>query len=112
MRLDIRSLHLDLDNGTLAHIRQRFEHGLDHFAHYILRGRIVLRDVNGPKGGADKHCLVQLRLRWAPDIVVEEEGVELFYVIDRAADRLAVAVGRAVGKVRESRRLEYRRRLA
>jgi putative sigma-54 modulation protein len=108
MRLDIRSMHMALNQDALAHIRRRFEHGLDHFAHYILRGRILLSDVNGPKGGADKHCLVQLRLRWAPDIVIEQEGVELFNVIDRTADRLAVAVGRAVGKVRHSRRQAYR----
>ena len=112
MRLDIRSMHLTLDPGALAHIRRRFEQGLDHFAHYILRGRVLLSDVNGPKGGADKHCLVQLRLRRAPEIVIEEEGVELFSVIDSAARRLAVAVGRAVERVRHSRRHEYRRRLA
>jgi len=112
MRLDIRSMHLELDHGALAHIRRRFEQGLEHFARYIVRGRIILSDVNGPKGGADKHCLVQLRLRRASEVIIVEEGVELFSVIDRAADRLAVAVSRAVGKVRHSRRQEYRHQLA
>ena len=112
MRLDIRSMHLVLDNGALDHIRRRFEHGLDHFTRYILRVRILLSDVNGPKGGADKHCLVQLQLRGAPEIVIKEEGVVLFSVIDRAAGRLAVAVSRAIGKVRHSRRQTYRHQLA
>ena len=112
MRLDIRSMHLVLDPSALAHIRWRFEHDLDHFANYILEGRILLSDVNGPKGGADKHCLVQLRLRWAAEIIIEEEGVELFSVIDQAADRSAVAVSRVVERIRHSRRHEYRRQLA
>jgi hypothetical protein len=55
---------------------------------------------------------VQLRLRRASEVIIVEEGVELFSVIDRAADRLAVAVNRAVGKARHSRRQEYRRQLA
>jgi ribosome-associated translation inhibitor RaiA len=109
MRLEIRSIHLDLDNGALDRIRGRFEHGLDHFAHHILGGCIVLSDVNGPKGGADKHCLVHLRLPWAPEVVIVEEGVELFSVVDRAIDRLAKAVGRAVGKIRHRRWQEYHR---
>jgi len=112
MRLEIRSVHLELDDGALDRIRGRFEHGLDHFAHRILGGRIVLSDVNGPKGGADKHCLVRLRLRRVPEIVIDEKGVGLFSVIGRAADRLAVAVGRAVGRERHGRRQEPRYRLA
>jgi len=103
-------MHLALDNGALDHIRRRFEHGLDHFTHYILRVRILLSDVNGPKGGVDKHCLVQLQLRCAPEIVIMEEGVELFSVINRAAGRLAVAVSRAVGRARHRRWQEYHRR--
>jgi putative sigma-54 modulation protein len=111
MRLDIRSVHLALDRGALDRIRERFERGLDHFAQYILAGRIQLSDVNGPKGGSDKHCLVQLRLRRVPEVVIEEVGVDLFSVIGRAADRLAVAVGRVVGRQKQNRRLEHRRRL-
>jgi putative sigma-54 modulation protein len=112
MRLDIRSIHLVLDRGALEHVRNRFEHGLDHFARHILWGRVLLSDVNGPKGGADKHCLVQFRLRGAPEIVIEEQGVELFGVIGRAADRLAMAVGRALGRERHGRRHEQRHQFA
>jgi len=96
MKFDIRCTHLPMDRGALGHIRRRFEHCLDHFAHCVLQVHVLLSDVNGPKGGADKRCLVQLQLRGAPEIVIEEQGVELFGVIGRAADRLSATVGRAV----------------
>ncbi|MEI6810390.1 MAG: hypothetical protein WCN95_16845, partial [bacterium] len=57
----------------------------------------------------DKHCMVQLRLRGGVEIVVEEEGVELLSVAGRVADRVAVAVGRAVDKEKQGRRSERRR---
>ena len=112
MQLDVRCMHMALDRDGMEQIRRRFEHGLDHFAHVIQRGRVLVSDVNGPKGGADKHCLVQLRLRGAPDVVIEEDGVDLFSVIGRAADRLTVAVGRALGREKRGRRQDHRCRLA
>lgn len=112
MTFDIRSMYLTLDDNVLNHIRLRIEHVLNRFAHYIRRGRIVLSDVNGPKGGADKRCVVQLRLRGAPDIIIEETGVDLLSVIGRVTDRLDVAVVRAVERPRCSRRFEHRGRLA
>ena len=33
---------------------------------------VRLSDINGPKGGLDKHCHLQLRLRGLPDIVVKD----------------------------------------
>jgi len=104
MKLDIRCIHLTMDNIDLNHIREHFERSLDHFDRHILGGHIVLSDVNGPKGGIDKHCLVQLRLHGVPEIVVEEDGVDLASVTARAADRLATAVDRAIGKEKRGRR--------
>ena len=112
MRFDIQSMHLGLDHGVLDLIRRRFEHGLDQFTHYILGGRILLSDVNGPKGGVDKRCRVLLRLRWAQAIVIEENGAELPRVIGRAADRLAASVGRAVERAKHRYTQVYRRRLS
>lgn len=109
MKIDILIKHLTLDDGVLDKIRERFEHSLDHFEQHILSGHAVLSDVNGPRGGADKHCMVQLRLRGGVEIVVEEEGVELLTVAGGAADRVAVAVGRAVDKEKQGRRSEQRR---
>jgi len=100
MNLDIRSVHLALESDAIDRIRERFEHSLDHFDRHILGGHIVLSDVNGPKGGADKHCMVRLHVRGSQEIVIEEEGVDLFSVAGRAAERLAVAVGHSVDKKR------------
>ncbi len=58
--------------------------------------RVVVRpgDENGPQGGVDKFCRVRVYLFDAPVAVVEDIGLNLYAVIDRATDR----VGRAVVK--------------
>ena len=109
MRIEIRKLHIALDRDAVNRIRDRFERALDRFAQHILHGRILLSDANGPKGGPDKHCLVELRLRRTAGIVIKEEGVELFSVIDRASGRLAMAVSRAVDRVRRGGVRQVRR---
>jgi len=68
--------------------------------------RVVVRlgDENGPRGGVDRFCRIQVHLLDAPVAVIDDLGADLYAVIDRAADR----VGRVVVKHLDRSRIERR----
>jgi len=83
---------------TLAELaRRRFAFALGRFGTHVRSLTVRLRDVNGPRGGQDKHCRVSLQLSGSRrQIVVEDIDTNPGAVIDRTADRAARAVSRAV----------------
>jgi hypothetical protein len=50
---------------------------------------VKLADVNGPRGGTDKRCVVQLRLRNLPDVVFAITQLEVRAAVDEAANRVS-----------------------
>jgi ribosome-associated translation inhibitor RaiA len=67
-------------SGTLsgaearAHVRRRLERSLGRFARRIGRATVHCRDVNGPRGGVDQACRIELGLPGLPDVRVEKRG--------------------------------------
>lgn len=53
-----------------------------------------LGDLNGPKGGRDKHCVLEVRARSLRPIVVREQHADLYAAIDRAAVRMDASLTR------------------
>lgn len=83
---------------ALMHLaRRRLEYALGRFGRRVRSVTVRLTDVNGPRGGVDKKCAVAVRLN-APKrlVVIEDVDAEAAIAIDRAADRAARAVVRAV----------------
>ena len=60
-----------------------------------------LSDINGPRGGADKCCHIQVVLPHLPDVVIEDIEMDLYAAIDRAADRAGRTVGRRLTRQRD-----------
>jgi ribosome-associated translation inhibitor RaiA len=67
----------------------------------VPRARICLSDDNGPRGGVDKRCRLQLQLPGRPDVVVEDTHSDLYAAIAAAVERAARALGRRSGRLRQ-----------
>jgi hypothetical protein len=77
--------------------RQRLSFAVGRFAGRVRSLTVRLSDVNGPRGGRDKHCAIAVRLAGSRRlIVIEELDADVAAAIARAADRAARAVARAV----------------
>ncbi len=87
------------------HVRVRLHFALDRIGDRIRRVEVRMSDINGPRGGADKRCQVQVHLDAMPDVVIEDTHTDLYAAIDRAADRASRAVVRHL----ERRRDNFRR---
>lgn len=104
MKLHVRSRQVVVGENARAHVERRLASSLDRLADRVQRVTVTLLDVNGPRGGEDKLCRIEVRLRPTGSLFVEEAGADLFTVVDRAADRVGEAVSRALQRGRRARR--------
>ncbi len=80
-----------------AFAQRQLQFALGRFGDRVRSFTVRLSDLNGPKGGVDKRCLVTVRLsRPRRVVVVEEVDAKEAAVIARAVDRASRAVARAV----------------
>ena len=94
MIVDLRAQGFTLTPALAVHVRRRLGFVLTRHSAHIQRVAVRLGDENGPRGGVDKYCRIQVNLLDAPFAIVEDVGTDLYAAIDRAADR----VGRVVVK--------------
>lgn len=82
---------------TTALAQRRLEFALGRFAGRVRSLSVRLTDLNGPRGGVDKKCLIAVRLsRPRRVIVIEDVDADAAVVISRAAERMSRAVSRAI----------------
>ena len=62
MRVDIKTSGLDLTEGLREHTERRLGFALDRAHHDLNTITVRLSDINGPRGGADKRCQIQIPL--------------------------------------------------
>ena len=101
MRIDIQGRGFSLTAPLLDHTQQRLRFALTRSRDRIKRVVVRLGDTNGPRGGEDKFCRVQVVMEHAPTVLIEDTGADLYAVIDRAAERAGRNVAKHVDRLRE-----------
>ena len=87
MQIDIQTRNFSLTDALRSHAERRLRFALTCCDDHIQRVVMRLSDINGPRGGADKLCHLQVVLDGLPDVVVEDIEADLYIAIDRATDR-------------------------
>ncbi len=105
MQIDIQSRRLTLTGALKRRIKQRLNFALDMKNAHIQRIKVWLSDINGPRGGEDKCCHIQIELPNSSDIVVKEVRNDLYTAIDLASHRAAHSLTRKISRIRENGRL-------
>lgn len=100
MVFDIRTRGFTLTPGLRAQIERRLGFALDRQEERIARVRVVLEDVNGPRGGPDKRCAVELALRGTGRVRASAVSGDAYAAIDEAAHRVERSLTRAVQRER------------
>ena len=104
MNVDIQSLGFTITGALSDHVRRRLRFVLTRQSDRIERDVVRLGDENGPRGGVDKFCRIQVRLIDAPVACIEDIGPDLYAVIDRATDRVGRVVVKHLDRLRSGRR--------
>ena len=101
MRVTIQSSGFDITDALRSYIEQRLTTALGWARHHMRKLAVSLSDINGPRGGVDKRCRIQVKLAGGRDIIIEDVEADLYAAIDRAAERADRAVVRQVERARQ-----------
>jgi putative sigma-54 modulation protein len=112
MRIHVRSKQIELAENLHAYIERRLEFSLGRFSPRIQRVTVLVTDVNGPRGGEDKLCRIEVRMQPTGTVFVEDRGEDLVATIDRGAERIGRSVGRTIERERERGRRTRRKKSA
>lgn len=104
MKIHVRLNQSVAEESARAHIECRLRLSLSRLAPRIRSVTVQIVDINGPKGGEDKTCRIDIRLLPSGRVFIEDTDADLFAAVDRAADRAARSASRAVERARDSER--------
>lgn len=100
MQLEMRGVNYELNDELKVHIERRLRFALDRFAKRIGRLSVRLTDVNGLRGGIDKHCRITVALAPRGIVMIEGAGDDPFVLIADAAKRACRAVRKKLERQR------------
>ena len=98
MQIDIQTRNFSLTDALRSHAERRLRFALTCCDDHIQRVVMRLSDINGPRGGADKRCHLQVVLAGLPDVVVEDTEADLYVAINRATDRAGRTLVRKIDR--------------
>jgi len=104
MQIQIQSRNFPLTQALRSHVTRRLNFALSSRYEHIQRILVRLSDINGPRGGNDKCCHIQVVIPRLPDVVIEDTETDLYVAIDRAADRTSRTVSRRLARQRHKNR--------
>ncbi len=104
MRVSIRTRRGKLDPTAREWLSRRIEFALGRFGARISRVAVQLEDVNGPRGGLDHRCLVEVHLIPAGRLLTEVVDEDLEPAASAALDRMARRVKEEFDRRRDLRR--------
>lgn len=84
-------------------VTRRAAYSLGWADHQVAKITIRLSDINGPRGGDDKQCRIQVSIPRGVDVVISDVEPDLYTAISRATDRAARTLARQIERRREQR---------
>ena len=103
MQIAIQTNAFEITEGLRVHVERRIRFAFDWADLVVNKVAVRLSDLNGPRGGEDKRCVIQVAVSGAPDVVIEDTQSDLYVAIDRAADRAGRSLARKVERQRKRR---------
>jgi putative sigma-54 modulation protein len=101
MQIQIHAQDFSLTEGLRDHVARRLAYALNHGVDSVSRVVVRLSDVNGPRGGVDKRCGIEIRLKGTTAVAIEDTEADLYVAIDRAAERAGRTLDRRLARRRE-----------
>jgi ribosomal subunit interface protein len=98
MNIEIQSQKFSLTTALKNYARKRLNFALGNQLEYINNVTMRLSDINGPRGGADKRCLIVIQLFGMSNIVIKDVETDMYTAIDRACNRAGRTIVRKLGR--------------
>lgn len=99
MRILLKSPRFSTGDALRQHVVRRLHAYLSHWAGHLARVVVRLADANGPRGGLDKVCFIQLDVPRHEPVVVTAAASDYFSAVALAVRR----AGRAASNLFDRR---------
>ena len=100
--VQIKCINIEVPPSEMLEIESSYAQAFDRFDHFIREAQITLRDTNGPKGGVDKLCTIQLRFYPRGLAVVKSSGSSFPQAASTACDKMQQVAAKRLGKRKSS----------
>lgn len=104
MRMELHSKGVQMTDGLRSFIERKLRFALGRFEHRVRRVRVLLTDINGPKGGEDIRCHIRANLGRAGAVTITETRRDAFAAVARASERASQRLSRHLSRARAGRR--------
>lgn len=104
MKLLVVGEKTSVSEGLHDFITRRLHFALGRFAPEIERVTTRVGDVNGPRGGVDQRCRMEVKLRGLENVLSEARAADVEAAVAFAAERLGRGVARALERRRHTKR--------
>ena len=105
MKMEVRANQRRVGATLRHHIEKRLRFALGRFGRQIQAVKVQLSDLNGPRGGVDQCCRVEVNLVSGGRLIVEDTQSYLYAAISRAAERVGRVVARHLARQRGAQRI-------
>lgn len=87
MQILIRSKGFALTEAIDNHIRSKVESTFSRLNGVVKTIEVFIKDINGPKGGIDKSCVVKIKTDQRAELVIKDKESDLYVAINRTFAR-------------------------
>ncbi len=94
MKIDVTIKHTCSDHKMTCQVARRVQFALSRFSPSIQSVRVRVTDINGPKGGVDTRCVVSVKLASGGEVVVKNEGENVFSALNHCLSRAGRTISR------------------
>ncbi len=104
MIIIINSRKIELNPQAPEYAQKRLSSALKRFSNRLNKIKLTLTDINGPKGGIDKLCLIEINHKNGHCITVKSESSSLYTAIDEASGKAKRAVTKFFNRILRRRK--------
>jgi putative sigma-54 modulation protein len=106
MNIDIQARGFELTDGLREHTQRRLHFATNWALDEVKTIKVRLSDINGPRGGEDKRCLIQIPLTNKKQILIHDTEADLYLAIDRAVHRAEQLLAKQIGRRKQHTRVK------
>ena len=104
MAFELRVRNGEVTPELRGHVERRLGFALGRFGDRVASVTVSLEDLNGPRGGLDQRCRIEVGLVPSGKVMAEATDVEAVAAVNRAAERIARRVRNEFDRRRATRR--------
>jgi ribosomal subunit interface protein len=101
VQIELKAQGTDLADSLRAYIERRLSLNAGRFFDQVIRIRVRISGLNGPRGGTRTSCRISIDVKSLGKLVVQESDLDAHTAIDRAAARLGRLLSQRIARAED-----------